>query len=281
VKKPSFAALASGLTDSLLQQCHLSIRIADASVTFALLHKPSNTYIGLYHYHILQGKTPAEEMIPIVDSITNIDINSMNKSIVLSTGRWSLVPDELLINDKKEQYFSLIHEISANEVVVSESIEALQGNNLFPLSTKLQETLQQVFPDVSVVHEISVLLKTLLKNNPAHKTSLFVHLRQSTYDVIMLEGKNLRFANSFYFENTEAFMYYLMSVLNKHNLHPHKQKVFLLGDISQHSQLFAYLNKYIASPELIEKPVDFILDECLNEIEYHHYYSLFKLFYCE
>ena len=92
----------------------------------------------------------------------------------------------------------------------------------------------------------------------------------------MVEGKNLKFYNTFNHQAPEDFIYYLLFTCEQLQLNPETIEVVLIGEIEKKSALYSTTHKYIRNIKFGVRKTDADLSYQLQEIPKHFYYTLFS-----
>ncbi len=191
----------------------------------------------------------------------------------------TLVPDALFEEQKKEKYFSLNHSIKNDERLLVDKLKSIDSRNVFALKSEVEAFIKSKFPNAFFAHHSSVLIENiLLQNNNKTAKTVFVHVQQLQFDVIVTEGKNLLFQNSFIHQTTEDFIYYILFVFEQLKLNADKTEIYLLGEIEKNSALYSIVTKYIRNVNFAERTDALNYSYKMNEIPNHFYYSVFGQF---
>jgi hypothetical protein len=96
---------------------------------------------------------------------------------------------------------------------------------------------------------VSKLLE-LSKN--VDEKQVFVHFSANKFEIIIVQNQKLLLFNSFDFVTKEDFIYYFLFTTEQLNLNPEHFKVFLLGEISEESELYQIAYKYVRNISLLD-----------------------------
>jgi hypothetical protein len=94
------------------------------------------------------------------------------------------------------------------------------------------------------------LINQILKAEKDSKsTSVYLHVYEASFQIIVSDNGNLELYNSFDFQSKEDFIYYILFTLEQLDLDPETVKIKLLGSIEEHDELYTILYKYIRHVE--------------------------------
>jgi hypothetical protein len=145
------------------------------------------------------------------------------------------------------------------------------------------ETLKALFPRARFICHSSALIEGLMiqyKNLPEEKRA-FVNTRNSFIDIVIIEGKNLLYYNSFKYASKEDFIYYIIFVLEQLNLNPEETELILSGFIEKSSSLFEMVYKYVRNIRFRELSGNFSYSYVFDEIPSHYFTNLINSGLCE
>lgn len=281
------ALFKAGSHQSYLKYNHvLSIQISLDGFSFSILDQEKNKYLALEKYSIQEIDNYVllcESLSKVIDSIDIIK-RRFNKVIVLFEGRKSaLVPAPLFNQESLDKYLKFIHKIDSDEIILFDNLPNLQAYNVFAVPTYVQELIKKKFINYSIYHFSSTLIENLLikhKNQEMPK-SIFLNVRESSFDIIILEDSKLAFFNSFDFRTKEDFIYFIVFVLEQQKLNPENVDLTLMGEIDKSSKLYEILYKYVRNIYLMERNDFYSYSYVLDDIPSNHYYNLLNASSCE
>jgi hypothetical protein len=108
-----------------------------------------------------------------------------------------------------------------------------------------------------------------------------VNTGQSHIDILQIRDKKLDYYNSFRYNTSEDFMYFLVFVVEQLKLNPESVQVVLLGEIERHSSLSDLLHKYIRHISFIDRSSDHRYSFVFDQLPGHYYYNLLNASLCE
>ena len=94
-----------------------------------------------------------------------------------------------------------------------------------------------------------------------HTTKVYAHVGACRFEIIALDNGNLKLYNTFEYNNSEDFIYYLLFTLEQLDYNPEIVDVVLFGNIaSEESELYKIAYKYIRNITLQERKNSIITD---------------------
>lgn len=263
---------------------HLSIQLGLDGFCFCILDTKTNKYLVLETYSF-QGAYSCSLLCEGIEVLVNqnkiLKNNFKSVSAALVNNKFTLVPNPLFEAENKNTYLGFSHSLEEDEDVIVESLKNLDVKILFALPHCLKNTLKVFFSNLSIHNYSSSLLEGLLlhyKNQSTKK--VFVHVQISHFEIVVLDGKNLIFYNSFNHQTSEDFIYYLLFVCEQLKLNPENLELILLGEVERNSAIYSILHKYIRHIKFGERNESFEYSYKLNDLPKHFYYNLFSQYLC-
>ncbi len=278
-------------TDSLIDEAFdskhtrdfkLRIQVGTDGALLSINEKKTNKYIAFERYSF-QQVYKFDDVCLLMDEI--IQKSSLLKhtfysvDCIVVNNLSTLVPKAVFEEEKKQAYLKFNTSLEGDECIVSDELKTLDAKNIFALPMCLKIKFDQWFTIISYHHFSSILIDALLRQ---HKNQgikkLFVHVQASHFQIIVIEGKNLLFYNTFNHHAPEDFIYYLLFVCEQLHLNPEKTEVVLLGEIEKNSAIYAITNKYIRNISFGERTDQADFSYQLQNLPKHSYFTLFNTY---
>ncbi len=258
----------------------LILQIGVDGLLVAVNEGSKNKYIALENY-TFQNAYNFDVVGELLDEI--IKDNQLLKhtygsvTCLVANNLSTLVPNPLFDEDKKNMYLKFNTSIKGDEVIAVDDLKNLDAKNVFAIPGNLKEKLDKLFANISYHHFSSPLIDGLLSQNKNKASKkIFVHVQSSHFEVLVMEGKNLLFYNTFNHHSAEDFIYYLLFVCEQLQLNPENIEVSLLGEIEKNSAIYAIAQKYIRNLKFGERADDADYSYQLQTLPKHFYFTLFN-----
>jgi hypothetical protein len=99
----------------------------------------------------------------------------------------------------------------------------------------------------------SVLVARLLERTKNQdERQMFAHVSPGRFELVVIQNQKLLLYNSFEIGTPEDFIYYLLFTAEQLNLNPENFNLFLLGDVTQESDIFKIAWKYVRNVSLLD-----------------------------
>ncbi|MFZ4563253.1 MAG: DUF3822 family protein [Bacteroidales bacterium] len=270
----------------------LSILFNESNFAYCILDFKRNKYLGVLH--LLRNEVKPQHALPMVkppfDEFLKGVIHAMPwlknpyKSIkVAYEGRkCTLIPAQLFDSAEKENYLKLSFPKQEEEQTFSDHLMPLDSHQVFSIPVSMLNAVRGQYPNIKIVHFSSVLIESIWINykNRINSNRVFIHIREKLFDLMIFDGRQMSYFNTFPFQNSEDVVYYLIFVLEQLNLNPEHIPLVLLGNVEKGSGLFELLAKYVRHVEFGRRNESFKYSYILNQLSPQAYYPLLNFFSC-
>lgn len=258
----------------------LLLQVGISDILISILDKQKNKYIALEKYavsnvHNFDGVNELLDTLIKESKLVNHKFQSVTCTIVnnLST----LVPNALFEEERKKMYLKFNATLQGDELVLVDEIKNLDAKNVFALPISLKGKLDGQFSNVKYHHASSTLIDSLVGNNKNQTgKKLYVHVQETHFETVVIDGKNLIFYNTFNYQSPEDFIYYLLFVYEQLQLNPEKIETILLGEIEKTSAMYTFTQKYIRTIKFGERADSSDFSYQLQTLPKHFYFTLFN-----
>ncbi len=199
--------------------------------------------------------------------------------ISISNALYTVVPSSLFQADNKEKWLAYNHVLDADDVVLSDDINSTDSMCVYVINQKLKVLIDQTFPNNHIKHRSTCITESLSTlASKTHKTCL-VHVGSDSFDNALYD-KKLLFFNTFEYQSTEDFLYFILASLEQNKLAVDETEIVLAGEIETQSALYDTLKEYFPKLKFAVHNKTILLNNDFAKLPNHFYYSLFNLYLC-
>ena len=283
--KPHISLLDKSYNTSKSSVYKLYVEISNNGLKHTVFNTENNTFIGLEEYRFSDISNDYSLVAPLKDIITN---NSIYKnefsSIFISVvnNRSTLIPNAIFKADKLESFHQFNFSKKEEDQFYSDQLINLSGYNVYSIPDFITDIFKGL-NHVKFIHFSSSLIESSLisaKNNQA-LSLVHVHVLPSSFQVVVVINQKLELYNSFGYQSSEDFIYYLLFVLDQLNIKTEEASISLSGEIEKTATIYSVLNKYLKTLNFNSRPDNLNFSHVLEEIPNHFHYSLFNQYLCE
>lgn len=270
----------------------LYMLFSDTGFSYAILDFRKNKFLGVQH--VTRSEQQARPRSPVfkptfgdfLKTLFNVMpwLKNPYKTVRLGfEGKKStLVPSALFDAAEKKQYLRFTFAESQEEQIFSDHLVPLDAHLIYSIPDHVFDPMRQHFHNVKIVHFSSVLIGSIWHNykNRINLNHIFLHVRHRAVDIMIFDGRQMRYFNSFPQLNPEDIVYYLVFVLEQLNFNPESLPLVLLGDVETSSSLFDLLFRYVRHIEFGRRNDSFKYSHCFNQVAPHSFYPLLNFQSC-
>lgn len=199
--------------------------------------------------------------------------------IVITTPHFTLVPSKFYNSSEHETYLKNITPLSENDWIMKDDFKNQAFKNVFVGDKQLINFIQTIFPQHCTIHHVSTALiegfQKVAELRQGHQ--VFANIRDGLVQILFFDGKDLVFANSYPFQFSQDLVYYLMMVYEQFKLNPETIPLSISGYLTQDSDIFKFIYRYIRHVNFIQAPLYFRFGQQFTGIPQHFYFDLFSV----
>jgi len=252
---------------------NLTFEMGDKTFGYSIRDVEKNKFIALGYFR--------NSLADMVNSFSWLSGQFHSVKGIIGNSRFTLIPETLFLESEKESYFNFLHEQETGEAVFFDRLEHLGICTVYSISGHCRKEMERIFSKVTLCHITSVLIGNIwmnVKNIAGRK--VFLNLREGQFDLLVFEGKQLKYCNAFHFVTVEDITYYVIFVFEQLNLNPEEISLALLGNVDKFSPVFDLLFRYIRNIEFVSRNEGFNYSYIFNDIPGHFYYTLLNPYSC-
>jgi len=264
--------------------CHLSIQIRQDGFSFAVLNIPEQKYIALEYYDF-QAQNNSSDLTHRIDLIfeqqklLNKDFTSV--SVAMSDTLNSLTPKSLYDKTNGKEILRFNQPVLQNESETSDWIESIEAYNSYVIPEDLKRCMLKKIPKVKWKHDSSILIESLLQQFKLEEgEKVYLSVQNTFFELAILEGKTLKFFNSFSYKTEADLLYYLLFTLEQLNINPDQAPLILSGGIDKDSKVYQLLYRYVRHISFAKRNPNYTYSFVFDEVDEHHYYKLLNQHLC-
>jgi hypothetical protein len=264
----------------------LSIQFSLDGFSFCIFDPSTNKFLAIESYSV-QGSPSMEKFCGKFEDFTKkhefLKLDFQEILFLLETSKTTLIPSPLFDENEVETFAGFNFPDDDSLVFLYDHLIYPDTFNLYAVPEALMKRLKSLFPGARFICHSSALIEGLMiqyKNLPEEKR-VYVNTRNSFIDIVVIEGKNLLYHNSFKYATKEDFIYYIIFVLEQLNLNPEETELILSGFIEKSSSLFEMAFKYVRNIRFRELSGNFSYSYVFDEIPSHYFTNLINSGLCE
>ena len=235
--------------------CKLRLQISEYELSIAIYDTLSDSFPIIERYPIRKGYAqvkPHETIARILQTHALTRLSFASVEVIVVTNTYTLVPEALFDAEHAASLHALNHPLIDTDELGWERLDAQESYFIYTWPKAWKLVLESQFPQVKIHHYAPLMAKGLLPNSLG-KTAVYVHVQDFREDIVVIaDGKFLLF-NSFNFQSTEDFVYYILLAYDRLLLNRETIPLKLLGEVEVGSALFDSCYKYIRDVDFLER----------------------------
>ena len=164
----------------------------------------------------------------------------------------TLIPDAYFDEDSLNSYLELNIKTLQTDLITFDTIAEIEAKNVYVPYVNINNYLFQNFGEFEYKHHTTILLEKLIQKNEIEEKVMFVNVFKNTFDIVVLENKNLILSNSFSYQTKEDFIYYILFVAEQLQLNNEEFKLYFTGEITFESEIYKIVYTYIKNVFFLE-----------------------------
>lgn len=165
---------------------------------------------------------------------------------VIQTSTHIVVPAEYTSDNDRETLLTASHPDFKGSIF-TDTTGCRNAIIIAGIENYLSAFLHRTFHNVAISSHLSPLCCFFsAKAGKSNNIKTLVNLRESSLDIIIMQGGNLMLANTFSFSDPMDAVYYILACRNRIGLDPHNDELLLSGDASVREKILPMLRTYLA-----------------------------------
>ena len=234
----------------------LSIQFNLDGFSFCITDNTSEEILYFYEYLFKEKKITPESLLKKIeelfktDSYLQKDFSSV--SVVHQNNLSCLVPNTYFSEDKLSEYLNFNIKTLTSDFITFDDIQSIKAKNVYIPYVNINNFLFQNFGEFEYKHHLTIFIEKLISINNSDKKVVYVNVSSDSFDVVVIQNKQLYFSNSFSFETKEDFIYYILFTFEQLKLDVEEIQLYFTGDIELESELYTITYQYIRNVLFLE-----------------------------
>lgn len=201
--------------------------------------------------------------------------------IVFNSSCHTLVPDALFDPEQSRPYLELMYGPLPGQTVMANPVTVMDAHQVFAVPDEMTTRIGAHFPRVQLISHATALIQVIWAHySRMHLLKVFLNIRNDAMDVMIFDGRQVSFFNSFKWRSPEDILYYLIFVMEQLNLNPEQVPVVVSGETDGKGSLMELMFTYIRHVEFAKRTTTYRYSAVLDEIAPHSGFILFNILTC-
>jgi hypothetical protein len=234
----------------------LSIQVSLTGLSFCVFDTLNNKIISVkeINFDTFHKATKIEELFGTAFSENPELKDSYDEILVIHNNNLStFVPEPLFDENFLGSYLQYNTKVFETDFFAFDEIPNYQLNAVYIPYVNINNFFIDQFGSFNYKHASSILVSKLLdtsKNNDDRK--MIVNFNSGHFEVVVVQNQKLLLFNSFDYQTSEDFLFYLLFTAEQLNMNPENFKLELLGTIADEDDIYKLAFKYIRNVSLFD-----------------------------
>ncbi|WP_298538971.1 DUF3822 family protein [uncultured Aquimarina sp.] len=213
------------------------------------------------------------------DHNTNLRHNFDVVEVIYQNDLYTCVPKALFDSESLKDYLKHNIKVLENDFIAYDELDQHEIVTVYIPYTNINNFFFETFGSFTYKHSATILIdKVLSKEKNTETTRVFAHMNSKTFDLVITNKGKLLLSNSYIYETSEDFLYYVMFAAEQLRLNPEEFTLIFLGDISKNSSCYDIAHKYIRHVGFGNRNNNTKFSETLPSIDNHQHFILLNHF---
>jgi Protein of unknown function (DUF3822) len=280
--KPHTTLFDKSFSDTKTGEYDIYIQLSKNGLKYTLLDIDKKTFIAFESYQFNEIYNDFSLVTPLQELIKNIPLfkktfNSFNVAYV--NNRSTLIPNAIYKADELKTYHQYNFTKQEEDQFFSDQLINLSAHNVYSIPDFIINEFKS-FNKVNFKHFSSSLIEASLLNAKTNNilSSIDLHILPDSFQIIVIKNQQLELYNSFEYQTSEDFIYYLLFVLEQLKINNEEASIRCLGEVEKKSAIYSILYKYIKTITFSEGPENLKFSYILENVPPHFHHALFNQF---
>ncbi|MGJ8744678.1 DUF3822 family protein [Polaribacter sp.] len=246
----------SNTTVKNTENTKLSIQFNLDGFSFCITEIETNNIVYFSEYTFDETLKTPENLLFKIEEIfkndTNLQHNFSSVLVIHQNNLATFVPNTFFNEDHLAHYLNLNIKTLATDFIAFDSLKTAPIKNIYVPYININNYLFQNFGEFEYKHHLTIFVEKLLNSINSDDKTMFVNVSKSNFDLVVLQGKNVLFVNSFDFESDKDFMYHILFTAEQLKLATDNVKLYVTGKIEVEADIYKMLYKYIRNVYFLE-----------------------------
>ena len=261
------------------ENCSLNCEVSNEGFSYCIKDEETNSFLGLAVHHFDPSKPAVGFPIALQVLFHQQEIFSKKfrkVCVIYSFPQSVLIPFSIYNREKNQTVMNMMcGDLGANDTILTDVIANQSMYNCYRLPAATLEMIKTRFPNASIAHQYSLLLKKTLDEND---TMHVIFYSQKIVVDLLKDGKHV-LVNSFKYTAAQDVSYTLLNICQQFeikNIH-----MLISGLIEENSALYKEIYKYFDDIELSGFREGYHYAEGITAFPSHYFSYIFDIDSCE
>ena len=261
------------------EKCSLFCEVSNEGFSYCIKEEEKNSFLGLAVYHFDQKKPAVGFPIALQVLFHQKDVfrkKFRKVCVVYSYPQSVLIPFPMYRREKNQTIMNMMFgDVDGADMILTDVVTGQSMYNCYRLPAATLEMIKNQFPNASMAHQYSLLLKNSAEED--ERLSVIFYSKKIVVNLIK-EGKH-QLVNSYMYNTPQDVAYTLLNICSQFGIK--KNRLEVSGLIEENSPLYKEIYKYFDEIQLSGFREGSNYSEEISAFPSHYFSNLFDLDSCE
>lgn len=238
------------MTNESFQKLYLQVSLQNFS--YCIKNQLDNQVVCFKTFALDPFKTIENQLDVFFDKEEHLQTGFQDVLVLHDNNLNTFVPSALFDETSLGSYLQYNIKVFPTDYFDFDSLTNVQIENVYVPYVAFNNYFLDRFGSFDFQHIHTSLLQHFLNKSANNGTKeFFVHVAENHFEIVIIENKKLLFFNSYDYQTSEDFIYYILFIFEQLHLNPQEQLVQLVGEIDENSELYQIVYKFIKNVETV------------------------------
>jgi len=270
---------------SITTSYFLSIRSSSGGLSFCVLDPVTNTYIAFANIPFDDTSKDNIKTQEVLLKEELLQLPYKKVFFLYESPKATLVPSALYDSKKHEELYCFNHSTNDEDLeFVAQKIKMADAWNLFSIPEFMYHLVKTQFESVVFYQHYSPFVEACMLASQQRKQEVVMHIamHDNFFDLLVLKERKLALCNSYAYDNTNDFLYFVLFSFEQLKLEADNTNVIIHGLADKQQAVYKELKNYLRQTKLATPTPHFKFSNNIRikESDKLLFHNLFNLAIC-
>ncbi|MBU3012239.1 DUF3822 family protein [Polaribacter vadi] len=239
-----------------IKDIKLSIQFSLDGFSFCISHLETKKDLFFTEYLFDETLNSPVDLLNKIESIfksdANLQLEYAKVDAIHQNNLSTLVPNVFFDENNLDAYLKHNIKTLKNDFITYDDLTNIEAKNVYIPFVNINNYLFQNFGEFEFNHHLTLLIDKLLNKHTSDEKVMYVNVDKNSFDIVIIEDKNLILSNTFGYASKEDFIYYILFTAEQTQLNTEEFKLYFIGEINSESDIYKIAYKYIKNVFILE-----------------------------
>lgn len=264
-----------GLHDDYLSHASYYVLVGKQRLSY-LVSDPSNKILAL---KVAENAGQPNGLAALASQDALLQTQPAQTAIGIQNEYATLVPNRMFDPTNLPSYFKLLAHFGPTSKMSFgfDDLPRFDAKMVYAIEPEIEALLKEKWPETRTFHAKTALLEAYRSYCNASTYNVFVNVTQHIMHVVVFDGTEILFSNSFVFKSASDFVYFLLLPLKQLQIEPSSTSVVVCGEITEDSDCLTLARRFTAPFRFMQLPRVFDYPGAVQSLPSHFCFDLYSL----